>query len=298
MKKRRTAALIATITALSFLGGFSLNTKAAITVSTNTQAAYSVSVELNDPDNTFITTMYGPASSVSSSLIKYVNKYLTSFAIKKRIDATEASIVKVTNGENDDGQARMEYHMTYNDSESSRVVVYCYYIENKGYSFECEEDTSSLEDEEEVTYNDGNIGDYKLNDSNTDSDPDSDHSEEALAICNTANNYVDTQFSLLGGIAENSFTDISFVYQVLKEAVGVTSQVQSYGNLYHICNTNIGSEHDKGDIMFFADSSGKIRHVGIYMGLNKMIHCTNKIEIVDLSESKLDDMLLCYGRAY
>lgn len=105
-------------------------------------------------------------------------------------------------------------------------------------------------------------------------------------LVSTARKWIGTPYKWGGNTKEGA--DCSgFVLEVYRDAVGVKLPRTSY-NMQEYCNK---LEPDKlliGDLVFFssAKSGGKVAHVGMYIGNNRMIHSASSRGVI---ESSLDE---------
>ena len=73
-----------------------------------------------------------------------------------------------------------------------------------------------------------------------------------------------------GGTSPSGFDCSGFTYYVHKQA-GKTIPRTSHGQ-YRASKHVTRDNAKKGDLVFFANKSGYVHHVGIYMGNNKILH--------------------------
>lgn len=117
---------------------------------------------------------------------------------------------------------------------------------------------------------------------------------QAARLIETARGLCGSPYRFLGFLPETGFTDISFVCYCLKTAEITEIPVTSYELLYARCLSNTTEEGLPGDLIFF-EQSGRLCHVGIYLGEGRMIHCGRMVEEVSLKDG-WEDRTAVFGR--
>lgn len=108
-----------------------------------------------------------------------------------------------------------------------------------------------------------------------------------------ADKIIDTAMALMGrvylwGGTSPKMMDCSGLVKVCYLANGIilrrdaSQQAQTGKTVNGIANAR------KGDLLFFGTSSGKVNHVGIYIGDNKFIHCSGRVKINSLNPNDRD----------
>ena len=78
-----------------------------------------------------------------------------------------------------------------------------------------------------------------------------------------------------GGIGPNSFDCSGLIFTVSRESIGYQLP-RTTEAIFNICKDVSDSEREAGDLVFFkTTSSGKISHVGLYIGSNQFIHAAS-----------------------
>ena len=78
-----------------------------------------------------------------------------------------------------------------------------------------------------------------------------------------------------GGIGPNSFDCSGLIFTVSRESIGVQLPRTTQA-IYNFCSTVSAKEREAGDLVFFkTTASGKISHVGLYIGNSQFIHAAS-----------------------
>jgi len=87
-----------------------------------------------------------------------------------------------------------------------------------------------------------------------------------------------------GGNSLSSGLDCSsFTMQVFANSVGLSLPRTSYSQCYYGTGISV-SERQRGDLLFYAYKSTNINHVAIYLGDNKILHCTSYTNSVTITD--------------
>ncbi len=79
--------------------------------------------------------------------------------------------------------------------------------------------------------------------------------------------------------------DCSGFTQIVYKLIGIKILRDASQQATHGETLNFISEAEAGDLIFFDNDEGKIIHVGIYLGNNKIIHASGKVRIDDVDHN-------------
>lgn len=120
--------------------------------------------------------------------------------------------------------------------------------------------------------------------------------EEAVRLMTVAGSMIGTRYNPLGFCPEMGFSDLSFVYYCWSQAGLANYKISSYDILYSRCLSHPEEGYLPGDLVFF-EERGELFHVGILLDGGRMIHCTEQVEIISLTEAEYwNSRIAAYGR--
>jgi len=126
--------------------------------------------------------------------------------------------------------------------------------------------------------------------------------EARKKVIETASRYENTPY-VYGGVTSNGLDCSGFIYVSFKDALGITVPRTSTG-LYTWTERIPANEVQAGDLLFFkTDTTGKISHVGLYLGDGRFIHSASagtKTGVIysDLDERYWNNAFAGAGRAF
>lgn len=134
----------------------------------------------------------------------------------------------------------------------------------------------------------------------------------------TYSKYVGIPFKTRSFDKNEGLDCLTFIITFLREVLNkeVTIDIPMYGDnwyndeelakiytegIYKYCNIDVYSKHSilrVHDLLFFSyfDDVNRITHAGIYIGQNRMIHCTEKHGVIITKLSFMNKPILLYGR--
>ena len=119
------------------------------------------------------------------------------------------------------------------------------------------------------------------------------------ALMAEATKYIGWPYVWGGSSPSTSFDCSGFVCWVYT-ASGVHNLPRTTAQgIYNQCAIIPSSEAKPGDIIFFTgtyDSPGPVSHVGIYVGVNKMLHCGDPIQYADITSAYWTQHFYAFGR--
>ena len=99
-----------------------------------------------------------------------------------------------------------------------------------------------------------------------------------------------------GATGPDSFDCSGFVYYVFKNTNTYNGERGTAASYKAIATPVSEEDVQPGDLVFFKNSSGKVHHVGIYIGDGKMIHAPKTGDVVKISNVYRKNETITYGR--
>ena len=108
------------------------------------------------------------------------------------------------------------------------------------------------------------------------------------ALIAEAKKYIGSPYAA-GGVGPESFDCSGFIYFIARKSVKVQLPRSSHA-IYRFVEHISDDEIEAGDLLFFsASSSGRMTHVGLYIGEGKMIHAASDGPKTGVIVSSLDE---------
>ncbi len=108
---------------------------------------------------------------------------------------------------------------------------------------------------------------------------------ESEKVIQVSSDWMGTPYSY-GGLTKSGVDCSGFVYNVYKEAYGVTLQRNSAAMAKQVKRVS-KDDMQCGDLVFFTIKDKRVSHVGIYMGDNRFVHASssNGVSMADLGDA-------------